>query len=146
MQTLQILPHPLQPRRFQIQCHQFLQRRLLFEDMTGLAAGGAAGVQHPLPGLEVEQRRRQLGGFILHADRTIEKTGQLLYIPWLSKGYTLCAVRAGRSMEAGGVQPSQIGIPITLPAIDPQAHRWVQVVGRADGFPVLRPVCLQALL
>ena len=145
-QALQVIPYPFQPGRFQIQRYHFLQRGLQFENMAGLAAGRAAGVQYPLAGLQLQQRRRQLGRFVLHADRTGGEPRQLLHITGLGQGHAIGAEGTGDSGDTGVLQLLQVSIAAGLPAIDPQAHRRVQVVGCTQRFPVLRPDLLQGLL
>ena len=74
-QALQVLAHPLQASGFQIEGDQLGQGRRALENLTGLAPRGAAGIQYPLPWLELQQRRRQLGRFILHTHLAAGKAG-----------------------------------------------------------------------
>ncbi len=145
-QALQVLLHALQALGLQVQGDDFGQARLVLEDVTGLAARCATGVQYTLTGFEFQQRGGQLRRFVLHADPAFGETGQLLHIAGCGQANAVLAERASEGFDAGGAQLIEVGIAVELTSIDPQHHRRMDVIGSADGFPVLRPMRLERFL
>ena len=85
-------------------------------------------------------------GFVLHADPPFGEARQAGDVAGLQQTDAVGAERAGLRFQSGGAQFIQIGVAAAVAAIDAQDQRRMQVVGRADGFPLFRPVGLQALL
>jgi hypothetical protein len=88
----------------------------------------------------------QLSGFVLHADPAFGEPGQVTYIARFCKNDAVLAVDAGRGRYTGFAKQREISVAGVMTAIDPQDHRRVRVVGRADGFPLLGPERLQGFL
>ena len=146
LQALEVFPNAHQSLGFQIQRNQPGQLRLAFEQVTGLATRCATGVQHALARRQVEQRGGQLCGFILHADPPFGKARQLMYVARRNQANAVLTELARMGVDSSGLQLSQIGVAADLAAIDPQHHRRMGIIGRADGFPMFGPMRLERLL
>src|SRR5690606_20104196 len=118
-----------QPGRLQIQRDQLLQAGFQLENMAGLAAGGAAGVQYPEAGSEFQQGGRQLGRLVLNADRALGKARQLVYVPRCGQGDAVGAETAGAGLNTLVVQARKVGVTLPLQPVDPQGH-WRMEIDR----------------
>lgn len=145
-QTLQVFGDPRQASGLEVQRGECGQARFAFEQVAGLAARRAAGIEHALARSEVEQSCGQLRRFVLHADAAFGEAGQALHVESARQANPVFAERAGKGFDASALQLGKIAVAVGLPTVDPQGHRRVGIVGRADGFPLLGPVRLQAFL
>jgi len=102
--------------------------------MGRLAAGGGAGIQHPLAGPGIQQLGGTLGAPVLNRDKTVEKAGQGIHRHRLLQQQGGAA--QGRSGNPGGFQASLVFLPGAPGQIDPQGHGRLAVAGRGDGFPI----------
>ncbi|MNZ84325.1 hypothetical protein D3C78_1030770 [compost metagenome] len=114
--------------------------------MAGLAAGGAAGIQHALAGGQFEQVGGQLRGLVLHADAAFGEARQLAHVAGLGEEDAVAAVGAGAGVDADALQFGEIFVARAVAAVDPQDHRRMGVVRRADRLELLRPGLFQRLL
>ena len=78
--AIQVLLHPLEAVVVGIDGNHAGQGRLALQQMGGFAAGGGAGVQHPLARLGIEQGGGLLGGTVLHRAVTLLEAGQLGHV------------------------------------------------------------------
>ncbi|MNE74365.1 hypothetical protein D3C80_1704420 [compost metagenome] len=74
-QSLKVFLHPYQAFGFQVHRHHARECRLDFENVAGLAARCAAGIEHSLAWCQVQQVSGQLCGLVLHADPAFGKAG-----------------------------------------------------------------------
>ncbi|MNJ48860.1 hypothetical protein D3C77_440660 [compost metagenome] len=145
-QTVEVFPDPGQALGFEVDRDHGLQFRFGFEQVAGLAARRAAGVEHALAGREVEQVGSQLRGFVLNADPALIEPRQTAHIAGLGEEDAIDAVLAGTGLQSRFAQQFQVGITTVMTAVDPQDHRRMRIVGGADGFPLLGPEGLQRFL
>ncbi|MNJ51899.1 hypothetical protein D3C77_472150 [compost metagenome] len=122
------------------------QARFGFKQVAGLAARGAAGVEHALAGGQFQQVGRQLRSFVLHAHPAFSEARQAAHIAGFGQYDAVTAVLAGAGANACFGQQRQVGVAAVMAAVDPQDHWRVGVVGGADGFPLLWPEGLQRFL
>ena len=78
--TIQVLLHPLEAVVIGVDGNHAGKGRLAFQQVGGFAAGGGAGVQHPLARLGIEQGGGLLGGTVLHRAVTLLEAGQLGHV------------------------------------------------------------------
>ncbi|MNI20292.1 hypothetical protein D3C73_737660 [compost metagenome] len=145
-QAFEVFPHSHQALGFQVYRHHSGQFWFGFENMAGLAAGCAAGVQYPLARCQIEQISGQLRRFVLHADPALGETRQAAHVGGGFEHDTVTAVDTGCGGDTGVGQQTEVGIPAVMATVDPQDHWRMRVVGGADGFPLLWPERLQGFL
>ncbi len=131
---------------FQVHRHHAGECRLGFKDVAGLAARCAAGVQHPLARCQVEQIGGQLRRFVLHADPAFGETRQAAHVGSGVENDAVLTVNTRRGGNAGVSQQPEVSIATVMTTVDPQDHRRMRVVRRANGFPLLRPERLEGFL
>ncbi|MNX96948.1 hypothetical protein D3C86_1292930 [compost metagenome] len=146
LEAFEVFANPHQTLGFQVHRHHAGQLRLGFEDVASLAARRAAGVEHPLAGCEVEQISGQLRGFVLHTDPAFGKPRQAAHVGGGFEDDAIAAVNARCGGDASVGQQAEISIAAVMAAVDPQNHRRMRVIRRADGFPLLWPECFQGFL
>ena len=110
------------------------------QQVTGLAAGGGAQIQHALAGLDIEQLCRQLRARILHGNRAFIKTGQLTHIHALFQPQRLRGKLRRRGFYIMLCQQRLVLCGRVLPGIDPQPQGRAHIGGLQNGLPLPGPV------
>ena len=145
-QAIKVFPDAGQAFGLQIHRDHTCEQWLYFQQMAGFAARGAARVEYALAGDQLQQVGSQLRGFVLHADPAFGEARQGAHIARFVQHNTVLAEDAGVGFDPDVLQHLQVRIAAVVTAIDPQDHRRMGIVGRADRFPLLWPIRLQRFL
>ncbi|MNQ69050.1 hypothetical protein D3C85_836280 [compost metagenome] len=105
--------------------------------MGRLAAGGGAGVQHPVTGLGIEQTGGLLGGTVLHRAVTGFETGQLGHVARALQQDAILTLFAGHRIDADLGHAGQHLLAALALAVVADPHGGALVVGLHDEFPIL---------
>ncbi len=143
--AIQVLLHPLEAVFIGIDGNHASQLGLTLQQVGSLAAGGRAGIQHPLARLWVEQCRGLLCGTILYRAVTHFEAGQLGHIARTLQQDAILALFTGHRIDAGFGHASQHGIAALALAVVADPHGGTLVVRLHDEFPLIVIGLTQAL-
>ena len=104
-------------------------------DLGALAAGGGAGIQHPLARLRIEQRHDALGGPVLHAPAALAVARQAAQIPRpIAQHQAAGAIAEGFGGDAGGGQIGLQGLAAAAQRVHAQIQAGRAVAGAGEGL------------
>ncbi len=145
----QVLIDPRKALGFDVQRGDVRTGPEQLEQVTGLAAGCGAGIEHPAAITREQPGRSQLGAGVLDRHQPVCKAGQVIDRHGLVEPDCLGGSGqqfAGRLfIRRHGRQSFEVGLCGRLRRVDPQPHRRALVVRRDDLLPLLWPIATQPI-